>query len=86
MYSLTAGATVLITLFAFSAVLAAFPQAALSGVVIYAGLRLIDLGELRRIARFRRSELVLAMITALSVLFLGCCPASGWRWGCPCWT
>lgn len=77
LYSLTAGATVLITLFAFSAVLAAFPQAALSGVVIYAGLRLIDLGELRRIARFRRSELVLAMITALSVLFLGLLPGIG---------
>lgn len=77
LYSLTAGATVLITLFAFSPVLAAFPQAALSGVVIYAGLRLIDVGELGRIARFRRSELVLAMITALSVLFLGLLPGIG---------
>ncbi|MEE9965057.1 MAG: STAS domain-containing protein [Propionicimonas sp.] len=77
LYSIAAGVTVLVTLFAFGPVLAAFPQAALSGVVIYAGVRLIDLGELRRIARFRRSELVLALITALAVLFLGLLPGIG---------
>ena len=39
------------------AVLASFPTAALGAVVIYAAIRLIDIGEFRRIARFRRSEL-----------------------------
>lgn len=77
LYSLAAGATVVITLFAFGPVLAAFPQAALSGVVIYAGLRLIDVVELRRIAQFRRSELVLTVLTAVSVLFLGLLPGIG---------
>lgn len=77
LYSLAAGATVVISLFAFGPVLAAFPQAALSGVVVYAGLRLIDVVELRRIARFRRSELVLAVLTAVSVLFLGLLPGIG---------
>jgi len=71
LHSLVAGVTVLATILAFSPVLAAFPQAALSGVVIYAGLRLIDLSELRRIAAFRRSELVLALITFLGVLIFG---------------
>ena len=51
--------------------LAAFPQAALAGVVIYAGLRLVDLAELGRIARFRGSELALSLITFVAVLATG---------------
>ncbi len=74
LYSLSAAATVLITLFVFGPVLAAFPQAALSGVVIYAGLRLIEVSEIRRIAAFRRSELVLAAATSLGVLVFGLLP------------
>ena len=62
---------VLGSIFVFGPVLAAFPQAALGGVVVYAGLRLIDIGELRRIARFRRSEVVLALITFAAVLATG---------------
>lgn len=77
LHSLVAGATVLATILAFSPVLAAFPQAALSGVVIYAGLRLIDISELRRIAAFRRSELVLTLITFLGVLIFGLLPGIG---------
>lgn len=71
LHSLMAGITVLAAIFLFAPVLAAFPQAALSGVVVYAGLRLIDLAELRRIAHFRLSELLLALITAVGVLVFG---------------
>ncbi len=71
LHSLVAALMVVATIFLFSPVLAAFPQAALSGVVVYAGLRLIDLAELRRIARFRTSELVLALVTLLGVLVFG---------------
>jgi high affinity sulfate transporter 1 len=52
-------------------VLAAFPLAALGAVVVYAALRLIDVAAFRRIARFRRAELVLALITTVAVLVFG---------------
>ena len=48
-----------------------FPMAALGALVVYAALRLIDIGELRRIGRFRRSELILAMTTTAAVLLFG---------------
>jgi sulfate permease, SulP family len=71
LYSLIALAAVVATLLVGRAVLAAFPTAALGAIVVYAALRLIDLGEFRRIARFRRSELVLALATTAAVLLLG---------------
>lgn len=52
-------------------VLAAFPQAALAALVIYAALRLIEVGEFRRIAAFRLSELVLCVSTVVAVLAFG---------------
>lgn len=51
--------------------LAMFPMAALGALVVYAALRLIDVSEFRRLARFRRSELVLALATTAAVLGLG---------------
>lgn len=71
LHSLVAAAMVVASIFLFAPVLAAFPHAALAGVVVYAGLRLIDLPELRRIAQFRRSELVLALLTFVAVLATG---------------
>ena len=68
LYSLVALATVLLTVFFLRPVLAAFPVAALGAVVIYAAVWLIDVGELRRIARFRRSEALLAVTTTVAVL------------------
>jgi len=71
LHSLVAAAMVVGSIYLFSPVLAAFPQAALAGVVIYAGLRLVDLAELGRIARFRGSELALSLITFVAVLATG---------------
>ncbi len=71
LHSLVAAAMVLGSIFLFSPVLGAFPQAALGGVVVYAGLRLVDLAELRRIGSFRLSELVLALVTMAAVLATG---------------
>lgn len=51
--------------------LAGFPTAALGALVVYAALRLIDIDEFRRLARFRRSELVLAVSTTVAVLGIG---------------
>lgn len=49
-------------------VLESFPAAALGALVIYAATRLIDIAELRRIGRFRGSELIITAATALSVV------------------
>jgi len=68
LYSLVAVACVLLVLLALNDLLAAFPSAALGALVVWAALRLVDLAELRRIARFRRSELVLALSTTAAVL------------------
>lgn len=70
-YSLVALAAVVAVLLAGSAVLAAFPAAALGALVIYAALLLVDAPEFRRFAAFRRSELVLALATTVAVLALG---------------
>jgi SulP family sulfate permease len=52
-------------------VLERFPVAALGAVVVYAAVRLVEVGELRRIAKFRRSELILALGTTVAVLVVG---------------
>lgn len=70
LYSLVALATVLVTLLFLRPVLALFPSAALGAIVVFAALRLVDVTEFRRLARFRRSELVLALATTASVLAL----------------
>ncbi|WP_228488982.1 SulP family inorganic anion transporter [Raineyella fluvialis] len=66
--SLVSLACVLATLFFLGPVIASFPSAALGAVVIFAALKLIDLREWRRVSRFRRSELVLAVLTTAGVL------------------
>ncbi|MEU5405162.1 SulP family inorganic anion transporter [Nocardia asteroides] len=71
LYSLVCLASVLVVLFGATGVLAQFPMAALGALVVYAALRLIDVAEFRRIGRFRRSELLLALVTTGSVLVLG---------------
>ncbi|QLY28610.1 sulfate permease [Nocardia huaxiensis] len=71
LYSVVTLLTVLAVLFGARGVLANFPTAALGALVVYAALRLIDVAEFRRIARFRRSELVLALGTTVAVLTLG---------------
>jgi SulP family sulfate permease len=70
LYSLVALATVLLTVVFLRPVLAAFPAAALGAIVVYAAIRLVDVVEFRRIARFRRSELFLALTTTVAVLAL----------------
>ncbi|MFF0533328.1 SulP family inorganic anion transporter [Nocardia amikacinitolerans] len=71
LYSVTTLAVVVAVLFGARDILAAFPTAALGALVVYAALRLIDGAEFVRIARFRRSELLLALATVVAVLGLG---------------
>lgn len=70
LYSLVAVTVVLLTLLLGRGLLAAFPRAALGALVIYAALRLVEVAEFRRLARFRRSELVLAVATTIGVLLV----------------
>ncbi|WP_328863772.1 SulP family inorganic anion transporter [Streptomyces virginiae] len=70
-YSLVAAVGVLAVLLLFSPLLAHTPSAVLGAVVIYAAVRLIEIGEFRRLARFRRRELLLALGCTVGVLTLG---------------
>lgn len=71
LHSLVAIGGILATVFLLNDVLAQFPAAALAAVVVYAATGLIDIGQWRRVARFRTSEAVLAGVTALVVVFAG---------------
>jgi len=64
-------ATVVVAVIALAPVIAAFPQAALGALVVYAATRLVDVEGIRSVARFRRSELVLLVSTTLGVFLLG---------------
>lgn len=68
MYSLVALAAVVAVLLFAGPLLADFPSAALGAIVIYAAVRLIDLPAFRRLAAFRRSELLLALAAFAGVL------------------
>ncbi|MDR7328964.1 SulP family inorganic anion transporter [Corynebacterium guangdongense] len=67
-YSLVMLAAVVMVLLFAGPVLETFPDAAMGALVIYAATQLIDVAEIRRIARFRRSELVITFVTAFSVV------------------
>jgi sulfate permease, SulP family len=54
LYSLVALGSVVVTMLFFRPLLGRFPVAALGALVVYAALRLIDIAELRRLARCRR--------------------------------
>lgn len=71
LHSLVVLFTVVMLVLFGRAVLAVIPMAALGALVIYAAIRLIDVGEFRRLARFRLSELVLAVATTVAVLTVG---------------
>lgn len=69
-YSLVAAVTIVATLLFAGPLLETFPIPALGALVVYAALRLIELGEFRRIASFRRSEFLLAVATTVGVVAL----------------
>ena len=69
-HSIVAVVAVLLTIGFAGRWLAAFPRPALGALVIWAALQLVDVAEFRRIGRFRRSELFLALVTTASVLLL----------------
>jgi len=68
LHSLVALGCLLTTMLVLGPVLAAFPDAALGGVVVYAAIRMVDIAGFRRLARFRLAELVLALATMIAVV------------------
>jgi SulP family sulfate permease len=68
LYSLVSAVLVIVSMLAFAGVIAAFPSAALGGLVVYAAVRLIDIREFRRLWRFRRREFSLAAFALVGVL------------------
>ncbi|CAM5242791.1 SulP family inorganic anion transporter [Streptomyces aurantiogriseus] len=69
-YSLVAGAVVLAVLLFLSPLLSRTPSAVLGALVVYAAVRMIDLAGFRRLASFRRRELLLALGCLAGVLAL----------------
>ena len=68
LFSLVAFVVVIGVLLFLRPLLALFPKAALGAIVIYAATKLIEIPELMRLRRFRRSEFLLAIATLLGVL------------------
>jgi SulP family sulfate permease len=77
LHSLVSLVLVVASLLWLGPLIALFPAAALGGVVVFAAIRLVDVPELRRIARFRGSELALSVATTLAVLVFGVLPGIG---------
>ncbi|MFD7445709.1 SulP family inorganic anion transporter [Streptomyces sp. NPDC059909] len=69
-YALVAGAAVLAVLLFLSPLLTNTPTAVLGALVVYAAVRMIDLTGFRRLASFRRRELLLALGCLIGVLVL----------------
>ncbi|MDX2692149.1 SulP family inorganic anion transporter [Streptomyces ipomoeae] len=73
-YALVAGVAVLAVLLFLSPLLSRTPTAVLGALVVYAAVRMIDLAGFRRLASFRRRELLLALgcmagVLALDILY-----------------
>lgn len=70
-YSLVVLVVVAVVVLFGGSVVSTVPAAALGGLIVYAAAKLVDIAGFRALARFRRSELVLALLTTLSVAVFG---------------
>ncbi len=70
-YSLVVLGVVATALVFGGGVMAAIPSAALGALVVFAATKLVDVAEFGRLARFRRSELVIALATTAAVVVFG---------------
>ncbi len=68
---LAMAATVALVLLFLTKPLQYLPEAALSAVVFVVGVKLIDIAHLREIARLRRDEFVIALLTTVFVVSIG---------------
>jgi SulP family sulfate permease len=75
--NLVAAGLTAVTLLVLTPVFAYLPQAALGAVVLVASARMVDTTALRMLWRVRRSDFVLAAVTAGGVLVVGVLPGIG---------
>jgi len=71
LYSLVAAGCVVLVLFVAGPLIAPMPAAALGAVVLYAAGKLVSIPDFVRLARFRWTELVLALIALVGTVVLG---------------
>jgi SulP family sulfate permease len=71
LYSLVAAAFVVLVLFVAGPLIENLPQASLAAVVFYAASTLVSWHELVRLARFRTTELLLAVTATLGAVLFG---------------
>ena len=71
LYSLVAAGVIVVVLFAAGPLLSQLPAAALGAIVFYAASKLVSLSELVRLARFRRTELILAITALVGTVIFG---------------
>ena len=82
--NLTMSGIVLLVVLFFTTVLTDLPTSVLGAIVFLVGLDLVDVRGLRRIARRRRSEFVIALETAIGVCAIGVEQESSSRSSCRC--
>ena len=70
-YSLVVFVVVVAALIFGAGLMAAVPAAALGVLVVFAATKLVDVAAFRRLARFRRSELLIALATTAAVVAFG---------------
>ena len=71
LYSLVAAAFVILVLFVAGPLIENLPQASLAAVVFYAASKLVSWQEIVRLARFRTTELLLAVTATLGTVLFG---------------
>jgi SulP family sulfate permease len=71
LYSLVSAGCVVVVLFAAGPLISSLPKASLGAVVLYAASKLVSWREFRRLARFRQTELLLAVASALGTVVFG---------------
>lgn len=69
--SVVAALAILMVTVGFTGALAMMPHAALSAILLAAAASLVDLGGLRELRRFSRSEHVIAWVTVIGVVLFG---------------
>ena len=71
LYSVVAAGVVLLVLFVAGPLIENLPQASLAAVVFYAASKLVSWREVERLARFRTTELLLAVAAMLGTVLFG---------------
>ena len=71
LYSLVAAAFVILVLFVAGPLIENLPQASLAAVIFYAASKLVSWQEVMRLARFRTTELLLAVTATLGTVVFG---------------